>query len=320
MDNRGDGSAHAAPQRFEWIDVARGIGIVAVVAGHVWTGGHVRDALYSFHMPLFFLLSGLLSSPRPVMPFTIGQVGRQMRPYAAFLALLMVVDQIVEPWKGGRPIFHDWPQDIVPVLLGGTWLRGPYTIFWFVPCLMVARILFNAVLSRWPDPRDPRWLWALLPVLGVAYVLGAVTDVSPLGLLTVPMAFLLLWAGAAWHRVAWRRWMLLLLVPLSLAGLLLLFPTLNMKAGDYGWPLLSMLSAVATSLLVLRLARRIAPVAPWLAALGRASLVIMYLHVAMIHYGGPYIGKIWLFAGALLGSFAIYQIMRVLPPLRRIFL
>lgn len=313
MDDRGT-------QRIAWIDVARGIGITAVVAGHVWTNGPFRDAMYSFHMPLFFLLSGLLVAPRPVAAFTRRQLGGQMRPYAAFLALLIAVDQVVEPLKAGRPIFHDWPHDLLPILLGGSWLRGPYTIFWFVPCLMVARILFNVALTRWPNPCDPRWAGALLPMLALAYGLGAVTDMSPLGLLAVPMAFVLLWVGAAWNRVEWRRWMLLFLVPASFAGLSLLVPTLNMKAGDYGWPLLSMLAAVATALLVLRLSRRIAPAASWLAALGRAALVIMYLHVAVIHYGTPYMGKVWLFAGALIGSFALYHLIRIVPPLRRVFL
>ena len=36
---------------------------------------------------------------------------------------------------------------------------------------------------------------------------------------------------------------------LAMAGLAGVFPTLNMKVADYGWPLLSIASAVATSLL-----------------------------------------------------------------------
>jgi fucose 4-O-acetylase-like acetyltransferase len=59
--------------RIEWIDVARGSGIFLVVLGHVWRGIEaagiiphsqlyfaVDNAIYLFHMPLFFLLSGML--------------------------------------------------------------------------------------------------------------------------------------------------------------------------------------------------------------------------------------------------------------------
>src|SRR3546814_14106427 len=108
--------------RLEWIDVARGIGIVAVVVGHVWTRGGLRDAMYSFHMPLFFLLSGLLSRPQPVGRFARRQLASQMRPYAAFLILLILADQIIATMKGGRPIFHDCPGEREAIMHGGPYI------------------------------------------------------------------------------------------------------------------------------------------------------------------------------------------------------
>ncbi|WP_327753585.1 acyltransferase family protein [Sphingobium sp. SJ10-10] len=320
MENRGHEAHPPGGGRLEWIDVARGIGIVAVVVGHVWTRGALRDAMYSFHMPLFFLLSGLLSRPQQVARFTRRQLASQMRPYVAFLILLILADQIIETMKGGRPIFHSWPQDVAPLLLGGSWLRGPFTIFWFVPCLMMARILFSMALARWPDPLDRRWTLLMLSCLLLAYGVGKFTSLSPLGLLTVPMALVLLWLGAAWRLVMWRGWMLVPLAPLSLAGLMALLPTLNMKAADYGWPLLSVGSAVATSFLLFRLSVRIAPFGGWIAAIGRASLVIMYLHVAVIHYLSPYLSKPWLLMQALLLPLGAYYLIRAVPGAGRIFL
>ena len=327
MENRGDilrrsASAESAlgGGRLEWIDVARGIGIIAVVAGHVWTGGAFRNALYSFHMPLFFLLSGLLSRPQPVRRFTFRQLGSQMRPYAAFLALLIIADQIIEPMKGQRPIFNHWPDDIVPILLGGSWLRGPYTIFWFVPCLMAARIVFNALLARWPDPLDRRWLIMIVPVTVAAYVVGELAQASVLGLLTVPMAFVMLWIGAAWQQVRWRHWMWFPLSAVALAGLSGLLPTLNMKAADYGLPILSLASAVATSLLIFRISIHVAPYGGWLAAVGRASLVIMYLHVAVIHYLSPHLDELWLLLIALLLPIAAFYVLRASSVASRLFL
>lgn len=58
-------------QRIAWIDAAKGIGIVLVVIGHVEAGlasAHMMEGpawtwfyygLYTFHMPLFFVLAGL---------------------------------------------------------------------------------------------------------------------------------------------------------------------------------------------------------------------------------------------------------------------
>ncbi|ETI59627.1 glycosyl transferase [Sphingobium sp. C100] len=318
MENRGHDAAQAQ-FRLDWVDVARGLGIVAVVVGHVWTRGPLRDAMYSFHMPLFFLLSGMLSRPHPVRAFTWRQISGQMRPYFAFLILLLLADQIIEPIKGNVPIFRRWPHDIGPILLGGTWLGGPFIIFWFVPCLMMARILFNIVLGRWPDPLDRRWAMILMPILLLAYGLGWWTSASPLGLLSVPMAFALLWVGAAWPHIRWHNGMILPLGTLALLGLGGVFPPLNMKVADYGWPLLSIGAAVATCLLIFRLSALAAPFAWPIAALGRASLVIMYLHGALIHYGAPYLPRPWLLALALAAPFLAWHLLRA-TLLRRIFL
>lgn len=311
MDNRGDErrAPRPATERLDWVDVARGIGIVAVVVGHIWTRGGVRDAMYSFHMPLFFLLSGMLARPQPSGAFARRLLAAQMRSYAAWLLLLILADRTIERMKGGVPIFHQWPGDLWAVLLGGSWLRGPFTIFWFVPCLIVARIVFTLLIGRLPDPLDRRWSLILLPVVALAYGLGWWTDVSPLGLLSVPMAVVLLWVGKAWGQVRWRRAMIVPLALLSVAGLAGVFPTLNMKAGDYGWPILSMAAGVATSLLVFRLSSRIAAVAAPLAALGRASLTIMYVHVAVIHYLTPYFGRPWLLALALAGPWGLSMLI-----------
>jgi fucose 4-O-acetylase-like acetyltransferase len=182
---------------------------------------------------------------------------------------------------------------------------------------MMARILFNLALNRWPDPRDRRWLILMPGLLVLAEGLGWMTPASPLGLLSVPMAMILLWVGALWPRLHWRNLWIAPLGLLALAGLAGWLPTLNMKAADYGWPLLSIASGIATSLLLFRLSARLAPVSAPLAALGRASLVIMYLHVAIIHYGTPYLARPWLLALALLAPLALWHFIRLFPRLSR---
>jgi fucose 4-O-acetylase-like acetyltransferase len=52
----------------EWIFIAKGLGIFLVVVGHFYTESsptywsEMRKIIYSFHMPLFFILSGYLYS------------------------------------------------------------------------------------------------------------------------------------------------------------------------------------------------------------------------------------------------------------------
>jgi len=46
--------------RMKWIDIAKGIGLYFVILGHLVSyGSHIFNWIFSFHMPLFFLLSGI---------------------------------------------------------------------------------------------------------------------------------------------------------------------------------------------------------------------------------------------------------------------
>ena len=64
--------------RQDWLDLTKGIAILLVVIGHVFRGytaaglfpeyqtafAYIDYTIYSFHMPLFFLLSGYLYRQR----------------------------------------------------------------------------------------------------------------------------------------------------------------------------------------------------------------------------------------------------------------
>ena len=44
-------------KRISWIDMAKGYGTILVIFAHIHYGG-LRTWIYTFHMPLFFFLSG----------------------------------------------------------------------------------------------------------------------------------------------------------------------------------------------------------------------------------------------------------------------
>lgn len=47
-------------ERLDYIDKARGILIILMVIGHIWQSGFFFDVIYAFHMPAFFVISGIL--------------------------------------------------------------------------------------------------------------------------------------------------------------------------------------------------------------------------------------------------------------------
>lgn len=48
--------------RNRWLDIAKGIAIILMVAGHTPIPDVVSHFIYAFHMPLFFIASGLVSN------------------------------------------------------------------------------------------------------------------------------------------------------------------------------------------------------------------------------------------------------------------
>jgi fucose 4-O-acetylase-like acetyltransferase len=315
------GQAKSGNSRVEWVDAAKGVGILLVIAGHDWwKPGLVHHMIYAFHMPLFFLLSGYMVKPQPTGPLILRQVQTLLVPYAAFSLLLIATDMTVEGIRGARPIFSSVGEGVWAILFRTETLRGPFTILWFIPCLFFARIAWNVVAVRWPDATDWRWPVLVALVMVAAHWVTERTVASPMGLIAVPAAFAMYWVGQLWRVRPPGTLMLVLLVPLALAVLFWL-PAVNLKPGDFGMPFFSLAGAAAVSILLcLGIERLPAAVVNLLAQLGRASLVIMYVHVAFIHYCAPYVGKPLLFVIALAGSLMMHAAASATRPGRMVLL
>lgn len=65
--------------RIEWVDIAKGFGIILVVIGHMVKGnGIVGQYIWAFHMPLFFFLSGMFMRPTELFISLIAKKARQL--------------------------------------------------------------------------------------------------------------------------------------------------------------------------------------------------------------------------------------------------
>lgn len=135
------------------MQVARGIGIVLVSAGH---SEPIREVfpewfslIYSFHMPLFFFLSGFFStrlaavtSFREWVRQTPGRMLRLVVPYFVISFSYALLKSLV-PHLAKRPIVF---AELLPdILLYPT--RNPALFLWFLYALIVIRLLLP-ILSR----------------------------------------------------------------------------------------------------------------------------------------------------------------------------
>lgn len=87
-------------ERIHWIDVLKGIGILLVIMGHTFKDSPVYFWIYSFHMPLFFLISGFLIEPRQEVGtykvFVFKKCRSLLLPFLFFRVLLYLYWVLVE--------------------------------------------------------------------------------------------------------------------------------------------------------------------------------------------------------------------------------
>jgi fucose 4-O-acetylase-like acetyltransferase len=87
-------------QRNKELDMAKGIGAMLVIFGHMTTYPRmIRTAIYSFHMPLFFIVTGILITIKPIktdfITYVKHKVGTILLP-AFFFELLMYIWNIIK--------------------------------------------------------------------------------------------------------------------------------------------------------------------------------------------------------------------------------
>jgi len=76
-----------------WLDAVKGLGIVAVVWGHVIVDPALRGWVYLWHMPLFFFLAGYVFKPATDLRRSVRERSlRLLVPYALFGMLLSTQD------------------------------------------------------------------------------------------------------------------------------------------------------------------------------------------------------------------------------------
>lgn len=86
-------------ERLDHIDKAKGILIILAVIGHIWQAGYVHNLIYSFHMPAFFVISGMLMQhtkayERKYTKFLLGRIYAFGIPFV-FIEILGVLTDIL---------------------------------------------------------------------------------------------------------------------------------------------------------------------------------------------------------------------------------
>ena len=132
-------------ERLSWLDVLKGIGIILVVIGHVYSNRTVFNWLYSFHMPLFFLAAGWVYKEKSVLIDIKRRIQTIVVPYFSFGLLVLLYWQVIERrFRNSDTSF----MDSLLGLFSGCYDNLDFNVhLWFLPCFFVTVAFFNILVN-----------------------------------------------------------------------------------------------------------------------------------------------------------------------------
>lgn len=124
-------------KRIQWPDLLKAFAIILVVFGHIFSTyspeGYYNPFvawIYSFHLPLFMMLSGMFfkyTLDKPFVPMLLLKCQSLILPLISWATLLMIFqllsDYPVSEWSNG---FRNWVHS-----------GGPFRGYWYLKCLFV---------------------------------------------------------------------------------------------------------------------------------------------------------------------------------------
>lgn len=136
-------------KRITYLDNAKGIGIILVIMGHTYMNIEHLRLIYAFHMPLFFMLSGMLIHIKkeynlPFKTIFIKKIKSMMIPYISF-SVIYLVYYLIKGLQDSASIPSFYEQIYNFFSLYGI------DVMWFLPALFMgelACILFVKALLK----------------------------------------------------------------------------------------------------------------------------------------------------------------------------
>lgn len=258
-------------ERKAYLDIAKGIGILLVVAGH--SDSPLQSVLYQFHVPLFFFVSGMLfNGDKPPGEYIKGKIHSLYFPYiAANFAVLPIV-----AGKEGWNIVVILKKSVkILLMLDKIYLIGAS---WFLASLLWISVgyygIYYIIRKRpyfWTRCAD--LLIVICGILAMYVHLPYKLDTALVG-----AAFYII--GKIWTEhgkmCLEKKWL-----PL---GLILFWTSVvnqvDMASNTYTYPVLFLISACVGSVCVLIISNALRNIraATWLTAVGRNTRPILLWH------------------------------------------
>lgn len=339
-----------AVKRIGYIDIAKGIGITLVVMGHndfSLISPFAHKLIYSFHMPMFFFMSGMFFKPVvSFWTFTRRRFDRVLRPFLFILLLIyfmsisfskvsiLVATRRLFKAMYGNGHYLDWVQ------------------LWFLPHLFVVSLFAYVFIHSIRRTRLSSLRWVILVAVYIAGVLGISLfwpfEISFFGkeftVFGLPYSLDIMFASGFFFILGYElkkhlrdsffdNILPLLLSGITLFGLVWYFPsTIDFNSRQFDSLFLNTAEAILGIIFILAVSKQLEKVG-WLSSLfryiGQASLIILVFQVPIQDYWGQKIFALtdnfpfsyWMsFLAGVLGPIVIHALfIRPNPIMRKWF-
>lgn len=173
--------------RISHIDILKGLGIILVVLGHVTQYKPLHDFIYAFHMPLFFLVSGLFLHDKK--GFVRSHARSLLLPYLTFGLLTFVYWWLIESRFRELGTGESVSSQLVNLFIP-TEMQLCNVVLWFLPCLFLASVAVNWINKSVRSVSGRLWIVGGLVIVAgffgshLPFHLGQATQASPYLLIT----------------------------------------------------------------------------------------------------------------------------------------
>lgn len=275
-------------KRLDYLDIAKGILIISVVLCHA--PFEKASYLYWFHMPAFFIISGMLykkgiSIKEQAIKFFV--------PYAMFSLVDISFNYIM--YYHGNFSFGDLLHEILKYVYGG---KATWGVFWFIPVMFVTKVIFDQ-LNKFLKPKRLFVVCVLSYVLAhiysMSFIPSSITEITSKQfvfwnldtvLITLPYYALGYYISKKGIQKIFESVITLIASGVAI-GILFRMNTsmgiyyyLNIKYSFYQNPIFDLLIPVTITVFILSLSCQISKLKykKLFTIIGTNSLIIMYLH------------------------------------------
>lgn len=191
-------------ERIDWIDYAKALGVFLVIMGHTYKGYSFIGWIYSFHMPLFFFLSGITLKIEQISckEFLKKRVKSLLIPYILYSIVYIMLEVIKSGLNGNMD------ETIKYFLRDAFWIRGQQATIglWFLPLLFLVEVLLMVVYKgiRSKNLRAASVLF--ITAMGFLYA-DKIGKALPWGLDAALVVIFFLYAGYVFKQICLSSWM-----------------------------------------------------------------------------------------------------------------